>query len=287
MPAQRALLNAYLKKQIVVDREINRALRATIRSLNVEITRLASISGPGAALRATQLSLTRDIMQGWAKIGTVIERNVLASAGDVAKVQRDFSAVLLGKNGAQISEDYARSLLQTAQSGMDNYISRAHNGMDLSERVYRNGRKGVKTVENLINQGLLAGKSAREIAASVKRYINPNTPGGMSYAAQRLGRTELNNAFHATSIRLAQEDPFTESLRWHLSGSHPRPDVCNDYASAVTFTKGEPGEYKPGNVPPKPHPQCLCYTTPVTISDEEFLRRLKRGEFDDMAELVA
>jgi len=287
MPAQRALLNAYLRKQVVVDREINRALRATIRSLSTEITRLSAISGPGAALRATQLSLTRDIMQGWAKIGTVIETNVLASAADVAKVQQAFDAALFGKHGAHISEDFARSQLATARSGMESYISRSHNGLDLSERVYKNGRKGVKTVENLINQGLLSGKSAREIAASVRRYINPNTPGGMSYAAKRLGRTELNNAFHATSVRMAQEDPFVEGLKWNLSGSHPKPDVCNDYAQHTEGRNGEAGVWKPGNVPAKPHPQCLCYTTPETIGDEEFLRRLKRGEFDNMADLVA
>jgi hypothetical protein len=287
MPAERALLNAYLKKQVVVDAEINRVLRATIRSLSAEITRLSTISGPGAALRATQLGLTRDIMQGWAKIGTVIERNVIASAADIAKVQQAFDSVLFAKHGAGISEDYARSLLQTARSGMDSYISRAHNGLDLSERVYKNGRKGVKTVESLINQGLLSGKSAREIAASVKRYISPTTPGGMSYAAQRLGRTELNNAFHATSIRLAVEDPFVESLQWHLSGSHPRADECDAIAGNVGFRGGDAGQYRPGDVPSKPHPQCLCYTSPVTISDEEFLRRLRRGDLDHMADLVA
>lgn len=287
MPAQRALLNAYIRKQVVVDREINRVLRATIRSLSAEITRLSAISGPGAALRATQLSLTRDIMQGWAKIGTVIETNVLASATDVAKVQRDFDTALFARNGAHISEDFARSQLATARSGMESYISRQHNGLNLSERVYKNGRKGVKTVENIINTGLLSGKSAREIAASVRRYISPNTPGGMSYAAQRLGRTELNNAFHTTSVRMAIDDPFVEGLKWNLSGSHPRPDICNDYAQHTEGRGGATGVWSPGSIPAKPHPQCLCYTTPETISDEQFLRKLKRGEFDNMADLVA
>jgi hypothetical protein len=142
-------------------------------------------------------------------------------------------------------------------------------------------------VEGIINESLLSGRSAREIASLVHKYINPRTPGGASYAAMRLGRTELNNAFHTTSIRMATDDPFVDRMRWNLSGSHPRPDICNELASAVNRSGWEPGEYSVGQIPGKPHPQCLCFTTTIPISEEAFLRNIHAGKYDHMADLVA
>jgi hypothetical protein len=278
LPAERAFLDAYLRKQVVLDRDLKRILRKTIKSLSEEIDRLSRLSGAGNAMRATQLSLSRDILSGWAEMGDAIETNIKASADDLAKVQKSFDKVLFDSTGAKITEVYTQSLIRTAEAGLDSYISRQHHGMNLSERVYRNGRRGIRTVDAIINESLLAGRSAREIALRVRRYISPSVPGGMSYAALRLGRTELNNAFHATSIRMADEDPFTKALKWNLSRSHPEADICDSYAGR---------EFAPSETPDKPHPQCFCFTTPVPISNAEFLRRLRRGEFNDMAQLVA
>lgn len=283
---ERAPLQAYLRRQVVLDAALKRSLRQAIRQLDPEIKRLARGSA-GSQLRAAQLSLNRDVMNMWLSMGKTIEQTILDSDKDIAKVQKLFDDTLLGRSGAKMTEAQARSMLATARSGLEQYVSRQHFNMSLSDRVYRNGRRGVKTVENLINTGLLQGKSAAEIATSVRKYISPNTPGGASYAAMRLGRTELNNAFHQTSIRMAKEDPFVESLKWNLSRSHGAADKCDQYAKETHTRGGEAGVYPVGDVPAKPHPQCLCFTTPVVIAEEEFLRRLRKGDFDSMADLVA
>ena len=266
---------------------MRKVLRAAIRSLDSEIKRLSQSAKIGNQVRASQLRLTREMMAVWRDVGDVIERGILDSAGDLAKVQRAFDQALLKRMGAKMTPDFARSLVAQAEAGLDSYISRRHYNHTLSERVYKNGRKSVTAVEGIINQALLQGRSATEIARLVRSYINPRTPGGLSYAAMRLGRTELNNAFHETSIRMAQDDPFVDRMRWNLSGSHPKPDICNEYASAVNRRGWGPGEYSVGQVPKKPHPQCLCFTTTVPISEEAFLRNIHAGKYDHMADLVA
>jgi hypothetical protein len=283
-PLARAPLNAYLRRQVILDVALRKVLRAAIKSLDSEIARLAASRSIGNQVRASQLRLTREMMAVWRDVGDVIEQNILGSAEDIAKVQQAFDKSMMKKLGAKMDQAFARSLLAQAQAGLDSYISRSHNHMTLSERVYRNGRRSVTAVEAIINEALLTGRSATEIARMVRSYINPRTPGGLSYAAMRLGRTELNNAFHETSRRLAIDDPFVQAVKWNLSGSHPRPDICNDYASRVTWSGGNPGEYKPSEVPNKPHPQCLCYVTTVPIAEETFLRNLKAGKYDNMAD---
>lgn len=280
-------LNTYIRRQVVVDVAMRKVLRDALKSLDAEIIRLSKSASVGNQVRVSQLRLTREIMSTWRDIGDVIEQGILGSANDIAKVQAAFDRDLMKGLGAKMDQHFARSLLSTAQAGLDSYISRSHHHMTLSDRVYRNGRRSVTAVEGIINQGLLTGRSAREIARMVRSYINPRTPGGMSYAAMRLSRTELNNAFHETSLRLAKDDPFVQAVKWNLSGSHPKPDVCNDYATQVTRRGGNPGEYVPSEVPSKPHPQCLCYTTTVPISEEAFLRNIQAGKYDNMANLAA
>lgn len=276
-------LDAYLRRQVVVDVAMRKVLRAAIKSLDDEIKRLSASKAIGNQVRVSQLRLTREMMSVWRDVGDVIERGILGSDEELAKVSKAFDQDLMKKLGAKMDPDFARSLLAQAQSGLDSYISRSHHRFTLSERVYRNGKRSVTAVEGIINQALLSGRSATEIARLVRSYINPRTPGGLSYAAMRLGRTELNNAFHETSKRMAIDDPFVQSMKWNLSGSHPKPDICNEYASAVTFKGGGTGEYRPGEVPNKPHPQCLCFTTTVPISEEAFLRNIKAGKYDNMA----
>lgn len=280
----RAPLDAYLRRQVTVDVEMRKVLRAAIRSLDSEIKRLSQSAKIGNQVRASQLRLTREMMAVWRDVGDVIEQGILGSASDIAKVHQAFDRDLMKRLGAKMDPNFARSLLAQAQAGLDSYISRSHHRFTLSERVYRNGRKSVTAVEGIINQALLSGRSATEIARLVRSYINPRTPGGLSYAAMRLGRTELNNAFHETSKRMAIDDPFVDRMKWHLSGSHPKPDICNELAGKVNRSGWEPGEYSVSEVPNKPHPQCLCFTTTVPISEEAFLRNLNNGKYDNMAE---
>jgi hypothetical protein len=95
----------------------------------------------------------------------------------------------------------------------------------------------------------------------------------------RLARTELANAFHLSTIRYGREMPWVQGWKWNLSGSHGRPDICNDYANDDHDDLG-PGVFKKANVPGKPHPQCLCFITAYQPSEADFIRNMKRGYYN-------
>jgi hypothetical protein len=113
----------------------------------------------------------------------------------------------------------------------------------------------------------------------VYQYVSPTTPGGESYAAMRLARTEINNAFHERQLAGANR-PGVTGVQWNLSGSHRVPDQCNLFAQRDSHNKG-PGVFPVGKVPDKPHPQCFCFLTYVTMKPAEFKRALEQGDFDD------
>lgn len=267
---EREPLKRYIRHQRTVDAELRRTLMS---AANDARARIAWLDPRG--LRAAQLQLQQEQLRLWAKVGTIIDDGVSGTAPLVADVNRIFTDDLLARIGVKATQQFREMMARQAQNSLRTYLARAQHGLTLSERVYRNGQVASGRIERIVGNGVLRGASAREIARDVAGLINPNIPGGVSYAAMRLGRTELNNAFHHASNEQYAANPFISMVSWQLSASHPRADSCDDLAAS--------GPYDPTNVPDKPHPQCLCYTTPQVMGKAELVRRFRAGEFDSWA----
>jgi hypothetical protein len=174
---------------------------------------------------------------------------------------------------------YADSLRATAARNIDATLTRVfETEKPLSARVYDSRRLADGSVSRAINNALARGDSARDLAKNVEHMIDPATPGGISYAARRLGRTEINNAFHGQSIHDAQESPWTQAMQWNLSKTHVIPDECEEYAAIK--------EFDVNHVPEKPHPNCRCYVTPVSQDYQSFEDDLVNGKYDDYLDQV-
>ena len=271
----------HLGDQREFDRELSKVLRDAASEGQRAILRIVG-DGVGAEARRSQLRLAIETLRVQAdglwggSISSAISRGIdrTTQSAVVALLELDMALA-----GAIADQGLATSLLAASQSAMDNVRSRILNGIRLSDKVYKTEAIANGWIEREINRGILLGRSAKEIARSVAKYINPNTPGGVSYAAKRLGRTELNNAFHTTTIRAAQDKPWVVGFKWNLSGSHPRKDECNEYAEKDHDGLGD-GIFSKRNVPMKPHPQCLCYVTTVDVGEDEFLDALVAGKYD-------
>lgn len=266
-------LNEYIKVQRVTDAE----LQQLWDDVRVESGRI--IRSDPDSIRSMRTKLAAQQVEAWATSDELIRVGIGDATDAAALVQATYDEELFKKAGVS-SRYWGMSLMESARAGIDSVISRKENGITLSQRVYRNRVIANGQLNRVINTALALGKSARELAKDVEKFIDPGVPGGVSYAAKRLGRTELQNAFHTTSLRQYKENPFVEGVKWHLSGSHKVPDECNLYATRVNFKGGEPGVFKPDNVPAKPHPQCLCFTTSISMDEDEFVKKLTSGKFD-------
>ena len=176
---------------------------------------------------------------------------------------------------------YADNLRQSARRNIESVVTRIlFTEKPLSERVYKTEALANGLVSKTINNALARGDSARNLAKDVRALIDPEVPGGVSYAAMRLGRTELNNAFHAQSIFDTQETPWVEQMRWHLSKRHEKDpgDECETYAAQATFRKED--------VPEKPHPNCRCFVTPELPDYDQFEQSLLAGHYNSYLDSV-
>lgn len=250
--AENAPFRPYLIQQEKADREIRRVLREAALDAARRIQSLGP--GIGSQTRAAQLALVINQIRTnnqdlWVKeIRPIIEKyypRVEAVADRASGTLRSLLVNAVGETAAETLEDAAQ-----IASGRGFVIDALRRARELSHKVYRNAALTSGRIERLIRAGIVQGLSARELAKSVKAFISPDVKGGVAYAAMRLARTELNNAFHERQKDIIVGKPWALAV-WNLSKSHPHRDACNDLA--------EGGPYEGEKVPDKPHPQCLCY----------------------------
>lgn len=270
-------LRANAQELALTDREVLEMLREAKKRVDKI---LAEMPKGKSLIRRAQLEKTRANLLAeqsaiFTKLGDITAARRASAASRAARLDAASDAALLalvGK-GAQAQFLYDAAL-QTSQRAIDAALQRMKfSALPLSRRIYNtqtwmDGRLG-----RLINETLATGLNAAEFARRARDWFNPNTPGGVRYAALRLARTEINNAFHSMSAQKYAETPWIKAVEWNLSKSHPKPDICDALAEA--------SPYPSDRVPTRPHPQCMCYITGEPESEEDFIENFLKGDYDE------
>lgn len=278
-------LQLYLRGEAFAMNNILNDLRDASADAQRRINKLETKFGIGSVVRRAQLSLIRRELRAvtngfWRDANRRIRSAGNAVADAASSAERVLQEVLFQGAGKRTPEELIETQRAYARRTVATYLARGQNGISLSQRVYRTRQLSNGWVDRAINRVILQGGSWQEMAQRVKPMIDPNTPGGVSYAAKRLARTELNNAFHTTQQATAEVNPFVLALRWHLSASHVTPDHCDELAEG--HSEGQkPGLYVPSELPLKPHPQCLCFTTNEMMEEDDFLDLVSNPDYLD------
>lgn len=259
-------LRRILRVQALLERDLAEVLREAARDTFRLLLRF-KVGARAARLAEIMRDVRRIQHDLWVSgvgesIGSRL-RDAEKAAEASARALDEFLVRTVGERRADILRD---SFSRQVERGLRIEASRIP--QELSVRVYRNADLSSGRIERVIRAAIIRGQSARELAQQVRSMIDPRVRGGVSHAAMRLGRTELNNAFHQHQITQAQRDWVT-GVKWNLSKSHPKPDRCDLYA-AHDEGLGR-GVWDKNAVPPKPHPQCMCYMTYELMSPDEAL----------------
>lgn len=262
------------------DADVIKALQAASRDIDARLKALRGSQNISAKVEAAQLqtakaSIHRILAELWTSMGRKIKARQAEAMAEALERGWQWDQILLTRAGLSPEQRAAmkKSLLQTADRNVEVAIRRINgDAAPLSRRVYKSQQLSTGWVDGKINSALARGLNWKQFAEEVKSSINPSTAGGVAYAAKRLARTEINAAYHAATVAQNRDKPWNTGMVWELSKSHPTPDICNLYADRSPYPLGE--------VPSKPHPHCLCYTYPETVSAEEFRSNLRSGRYD-------
>lgn len=132
-------------------------------------------------------------------------------------------------------------------------------GRTLADRVIRTAGETARKVRLLLREQLASGIPARQIAATMERFLtgkipDKHRPYGTTarFDAARLLRGETTTTYGAVGLSAAALNPFVTEVDWVVSARHKEIDLCDQHAA------GSP--YALDAVPPFPgHGNCLCY----------------------------
>lgn len=277
----RSWLIRYLTLQKAYDREIKRALLQASKDAEARIKKLRGKVNISAKVEIAQLrsvqGVVRQIVRDlWTDIEKITRRGQVAAARAAVETSFLWDEFLFTRSGMTAEQRAAMkaSVMQTAAAGVEAAVARiTQSRSPLSSRVYYSRDLVSGALDRRISAALARGASWKQLSDEVRSSIRPDVKGGVSYAANRLARTEINNAYHAVSIAHNENKPWVESMNWATSGSHPKPDICDLYADRSPYPKD--------SVPKKPHPHCFCYTYPNVVDESEFIRGLRSGQYDN------
>lgn len=287
-------LNRYLKAQRPVDAKVKAALTLAAEDAYKRLISETSKSTFSASVKSAQIRLTlaeikKVLHELFGEVKPFIADGQRTAAGYAFDAFTDTDREFLAraflersnllnpgrneKDARRLLVGYIKSSRLESQNRVQHAIqSVVKTDLPLSGRVYQAEKLSTGWVKNQVVSVIARSGDPREIAKTVKSSIRPDVPGGVSYAAMRLARTEVNNAFHATSISIAEDRPWIESMRWNLSKTHDSKSecICQRFADQI-FTVS--------SVPSKPHPQCRCFVTPEVEAWDSFLRHLTAGQY--------
>ena len=186
------------------------------------------------------------------------------------------------------NSDLKVTLYDPNKNALNTFLSRRKDGLNLSDRVWKNTQRFRNELEAGLGVGISRGQSAAEMARDVKSYLNePDKlfrrirdekgnlklskaareyhPGQGVYRSShkntmRLTRTENNLAYRQSDQLRWQAMPFVVGYQIRLSNNHKVYDICDLCA----------GNYPKAFVWNGWHPQCLCYKVPIMMTDEEY-----------------
>lgn len=190
-----------------------------------------------------------------------ISDQVQAIADEVAAIMQEETNELLVENlRPDVIADFTqvpREVLNWAADRQD------REGLKLSASIWADNQ--INQIETVLLAGVARGESARDLSLKLEQFVLGGGQGmgdSIRSKAMRLARTEINNSYWEARRMSSELSPVVQGIKWELSARHPEWDVC-DYLSKQDLYGLGPGVYPPELLPPKPHPNCLCYSVDV------------------------
>lgn len=176
---------------------------------------------------------------------------------------------------AQVAGKKFKHYYQTNSEQLKAFQRRRERGLNLSAKLWNQSQVYRDSLEATISTAIEKGMSAVTLSKRISKYLNDwsslqadyqekfgkvTSCYDCEYRSIRLARNEINIAYRTAEQLRWQQFDFILGYKIKLSGSHPARDICDDMVGDY------PKEFKFVGW----HPNCLCYTVPIVMSEEEY-----------------
>lgn len=176
---------------------------------------------------------------------------------------------------AQVRGQRFKHYFQENSEQLKAFQQRIDRGLNLSAKLWQQAQWYKDAMEVTISTAMEKGMSAITLSKRLSKYLHDwqslqadyqekyakaTKVCDCEYRSIRLARTEINIAFRMAEQERWRQFDFILGYRIKLSHSHPRYDICDDMQGAY------PKDFKFVGW----HPNCLCYTVPIVMNEDEY-----------------
>lgn len=274
-------MNNFFKQKNKTEKEMTREIKkAYKRVANNLIKRLALVNPDTMTydyLRQTAKYLEKEYKKLNKRLNKDIEKAIVNTVEGYTQSQVEFYSDLC----KPLSSSFEDMFIKVNKQVLDNVITGKMYGdnIKLSDRLWSNHKKTVKTINDILTDGFIAKKGSKEIAKDLEVYctpdylkeydkftIHPKSKNKVEFNSYRLANTYINHAYQEATRQSAKGNPFVEKIEW-LSGTDDNVcDLCKE-RNGKKFDKDKV---------PLDHPLGRCTLLPVIEDDlEDIARELK------------
>lgn len=234
-------MNNFFRQKNKTEKEMTREIKkAYKRVANNLIKRLALVNPDTMTydyLRQTAKYLEREYKKLNKRLNKDIEKAIVNTVEGYTQSQAEFYSDLY----KPLSSSFEDMFIKVNKQVLDNVITGKMYGdnIKLSERLWSNHKKTVKTINDILTDGFISGKGSKEIAKDLEAYVNPDylkeydkftihpkSKNKVEFNSYRLANTYINHAYQDATRQSAKGNPFVEKIEW-LSGTDNNVcDVC-------------------------------------------------------------
>jgi len=223
-----------------------------------------------------------------------IENAINTGAAAGITFTKDVTADMLRAAGIETVPMIRAMAFQRQRAVAACYARIYRDGLTISDRIWKTSQEARDNMKAIVQAGV--GEDAVKVARALETYVQqgkavtaakfPNmmarmgsrVPANIDYNALRLARTELTAAYSQGTIGAAKASIAVKNVKWVLSNTHPRTDICDQYSKGG---KNGDGVYAAGDCPISPaHPNCLCTIQPAPEDMDSLVSRLKEWRKD-------
>lgn len=264
----RDLVKEAQKKRIQVtkeqQKEIRRIYAELVDDLSSRLPRHSDKTLTYRWLKDYAKELKRESKGVYQTVRNLTEKNMLETANAVTDAERSFWGGIMPELSERFSDVFSSIPKEAVDELLSGGIYKDFSG--LSERIWNYRKKFDRDIQYIINQGIIAKKSAYDLAKDLEIYLNPKAkkpfdwsrvyPGvrkSVDYNAQRLARTAVTHAYQMSFQRSTKGNPFIEKYKWLSSNGGRTCELCRQRDGRL-FEKDEL---------PLDHPNGMCTVAAV------------------------
>lgn len=274
-------MSNFFRQKEKIEKEITREIKKSYKRVANNLIKRLALVNPDTITYAYLIQTAKYLEKEYKKLNKrlnkEIEKAITSTVESYTQSQIEFYSDLCKPLSSNFEDMFAKVNKQV----LDNVITGKmyKDNIKLSERLWSDHKKTVKTINDILTDGFIAKKGSKEIAKDLEVYVNPNylkeydkftihpkSKNKVEFNSYRLANTYINHAYQEATRQSAKYNPFVEKVEW-LSGTDD--NVCD-------LCKERNGKKFDKNKVPLDHPLGRCTLLPVIEEDlEDIARELK------------